>query len=648
MNSNQTIFSKKIFWATLSSVIALIVYILTLAPDVYFIDSGEFAAALVQFNICHPTGYPLFTLLGKIFTSIPLENKIYLVNLFTAIISAFSIFTFFYLCEYIIGTLFRADKLSQIMVNILSAGSALIFAFDFTSWNTSNSVEVYSLHKLFLALLLLIFTKAINTKSSRKDTLWILFAFILGLSFGNHMTTIFMSVGCLVYFFSLYGFNKTTFKRILMMAVPFILGLSIYLVLVIRADKAYMSWGLPDNFERFYRHVSGKQFSVWMFSSWDTTVKQFKHFIDIFPKEFAYLPLILALIGLIKIFIKNKKFFWFTLLLFAFNIAYAINYDIYDIDSYFLLSFMVTTIWAAVGLFTISEYVMNKLRDKRLAIAVATGISILMPVIMLAIHYKANDESKNYFVKDYTHNIYNSTKPNSILISSQWDFMVAPSWYYQYVKGERPDLIILDKELMKRGWYIPMIEKNFPELYSRAKTEFDAYNVELQKFEKYTERYLHPKSDFDITELKKIQNTYAELLTAIVKSNSDKNIYVTYEVDANKQEPFATDYFRIPEGLLIRYSKTKDFDNSYKFPEFRYEITNDDEYHYKFLMLAYYSAYTNCAQYLLNNNRPDDAEMLIKKAEELELKSPANFPNAKSTKQLRSKLNQVRGAGQSN
>ena len=118
MNSNQNIFSKKIFWATLSSAIALIVYILTLAPDVYFIDSGEFAAALVQFNICHPTGYPLFTLLGKIFTTIPVENKIYLVNLFTAIISAFSIFTFFYLCEYIISTLLRSDKLSQVMINI--------------------------------------------------------------------------------------------------------------------------------------------------------------------------------------------------------------------------------------------------------------------------------------------------------------------------------------------------------------------------------------------------------------------------------------------------------------------------------------------------------------------------------------------------
>lgn len=643
MDLNQKIYNKKYFWAAISSLVALAAYILTLAPDVYFIDSGELAAALVQFNICHPTGYPLFTILGKIFTAIPLENKIYLVNLFTAIVSAASIFVFFYFCEYVISNYFRT-KLSQLYINIISAASALIIAFNYTSWDTSNSVEVYSLHKLFLSLLLLIFVKAIHPKNSGKDVLWLLFAFVLGLSFSNHMTTLFMSAGCIVYYFAEYRFTKSSFRRLLIMAVPFILGLSVYLVMYIRADKAYMSWGLPDNFERFYRHVSGKQFSVWMFSSLDTTVKQFKHFLEIFPTEFVYIPLLFAFIGLIKSFVTNKKFFWFTVLLFAFNVAYAINYDIYDIDSYFLLSFIVTALWAGVGIMTTIEYITGKTTDKRNAAYALVVISIVLPLILLVFNYKKNDESKNYFVSDYTHNIYNSCRQNSILISSQWDFCVAPSWYYQYVKGERPDLIILDKELMKREWYIPMIEKNFPELYQRAKTEFDAYYTELKKFEKYSDRYLHPKTDLDITDLKKIQSTYADLLTAIVTTNPDKNIYVSYEVDANKQEPFATNYYKVPEGLLVRYSKVQEFDSNYKFPDFKYEITNRDEYHYKFLMNAYYSAFTNCASYLLNNNRPDEAEQLIKKAEELEVKSAANFVNAKSTKQLRSKLNQIRGA----
>lgn len=641
MDFKLKLYHRKIFWALLTFLVTLVVYIFTLAPDVFFIDAGEFATALVKFNICHPTGYPLFTMLGKIFMLIPSDNKIYLANLLTTLISASSVFMFFYLCEYILNNIFKPVKISPLLINIISSCSALILAFSFTSWNTSNSVEVYSLHKFFLVTTILIFTKSINTISEKRDRYWIFFAFVVGLSFSNHMTTIFLSLGCLYYYFATYGFTKVSFKRILMMGLPFILGLSVYLVLPLRAGNAYISWGMPNNLERFINHVSGKQFSVWMFSSLDTPVKQFKHFMEIYPKEFAIVPLIFAIFGLIKTFKTNIKFFWFTILLFAFNIFYAINYDIYDIDSYFLLSFIVTTLWAAIGMLAVGEYLNLKFSDTSKATYATIILAIILPLLVLGVNYSKNDESKNYYVSDYTHNMFNSAKENSIIISSQWDFFVAPSWYYQIVKKERPDLIILDKELMKRGWYIPTIEKNYPDLYQRSKTEFDNYNVELQKFEKNTKHYTNPKSDFDISELKKIQKTYADLLTALVDDNQDKNFYVTFEVESNKQEVFANNYFRIPEGLLIRYSKTNNFDTTYKFPEYKYEITNDDKYHYYFLMSCYYSAYMNTANYLMNYNKLDMAEAIIKRAEELEIKSPANIKRF-SAKQILNKIKQLR------
>ena len=46
-------------------------YIITSPPTIYFGDSGELAAAAYNLGIGHPPGYPLFTLMEKLFSLIP-------------------------------------------------------------------------------------------------------------------------------------------------------------------------------------------------------------------------------------------------------------------------------------------------------------------------------------------------------------------------------------------------------------------------------------------------------------------------------------------------------------------------------------------------------------------------------------------------
>lgn len=65
--------------------ISFTVYLLTLCPTVYVGDSGELIAAAYTLGIPHPPGYPLFTILGKIFiTLIPIGSIAYRVNLLSA------------------------------------------------------------------------------------------------------------------------------------------------------------------------------------------------------------------------------------------------------------------------------------------------------------------------------------------------------------------------------------------------------------------------------------------------------------------------------------------------------------------------------------------------------------------------------------
>ncbi|HMR67423.1 MAG TPA: DUF2723 domain-containing protein, partial [Anaerolineae bacterium] len=71
-------------------VVVLMIYVSTLAPSVVtiFDDSLEFQLVTYQLGIPHPTGYPLYVMLGKFFTLLPVGNIAYRVNLMSAVFGA--------------------------------------------------------------------------------------------------------------------------------------------------------------------------------------------------------------------------------------------------------------------------------------------------------------------------------------------------------------------------------------------------------------------------------------------------------------------------------------------------------------------------------------------------------------------------------
>jgi hypothetical protein len=617
---------NRLYFSIASFIIPFAVYITTLAPGLYFIDTGELATVCIKLGIAHPTGYPLFTILGSIFSKIPIGEYIYRLNLMCALQSSLTVMVFFNLVYFILTRLnlntdrdekkkFFGKNENNLFALIISFSSSMVLAFSSTFWDTSNSIEVYSLHVLFVVSVMYIFLKACNefVKYSGKDDIkyWLLFAFILGLSFTNHLTTVFLSVGFIYLYFAINGFNKIAYQKILLMGIPFVLALTVYVYFFIRGDNNIIAWGNPVNLDNFYRHVSGKQFSIWMFTSTDSFSKQFAHYIDIYPKEFFYFPLIVSFFGLVYSFIKQRKFFYYTILLFIFNIFYASNYDIHDIDTYFLLSFVVTVIWFALGL----RFIFEKMK---LNIFIAALIAILIPLTSIYGNFKENNLSKSNFVKEYTENIFKSAAQNSIIVSTQWDFWVSASFYFQYVNNYRPDVAVIDKELMRKTWYIKHLNDHYPEIYSRSKQEFEAYKVELQKFEKFTDSYTSPKSESDRQNLIAIQTTFINLLNSIVSKNyGDHSFYTTLEVEDDKNERFAKEYTRIPEGLLFKFTKSDAFDSTYVEPDFVFTKTTESDYYHTFIMNAYYLMYLKRANYLMNITKLDTAEIYIKRVLEM-------------------------------
>lgn len=531
---------------------SLFIYYFTLCPTVDFIDSGELAAVAYTLGIAHPTGYPLFTIVGWVFAHVPLGlSVIYQLNLMSAFLCSAGLFFFFrfvllFLSRFVANTEKFKDTdsiKSKTFWHLFlpSMGGALILGFSETYWSTALSVEVYSLHILFLSALLFLMTKAIVlTEELKLDSqalrlhrsAWIFFAYVLGLAFTNHMTTILLAPAFLFLYFNTHGFNISAWRKIGRLVLPFLIGFSVYLYLPIRsAAQPLMNWGYPVDFEKFTWHFTGKVYRVWLFASSENAVKQLKYFIETLGQEFGYVPIVLALIGCLRLWKISKSSFVFTLLLFLGCVVYSINYDIHDIDSYFLLAYIAVAILSAVGLFHLIEVLKFSYIKK------AIGV-LAISLFPLVFNYSRVDESEQTLVEQYTKDIFASIEPNGIIISYQWDYFISAAYYFQNVESFRKDITIIDKELLRRSWYFNQLETTHKFIIDKSKSAINTFLKELYKFEHdlpYDGRV--------------IESYYTNLILSIIGENiKERPVYVTEEIEPQ----YTRGYQRVPAGLVYR------------------------------------------------------------------------------------------------
>lgn len=552
-------FVKK-YYHILTSLFVFTIYILTLAPSVVQIDSGELAAVQLTLGIAHPTGYPLFTMLGYLFSLIPLPfTKIFQMNLLAAIYCTAAVGVFTYTIKHCLDKIsfFRKKNLSkesakkekkkskeqsepekptQIPENLklLSAVfGGLTLAFSRTFWFQSTSVEVYSLHLLLITLIVFFLLKAyINSFDNDRLFNWLIFAFFLALGFTNHMTTLLILPGTAYIFFPKYKFKSASYRKILFMMLVFIpVLILVYSYLPIRASQnPILNWGNPIDWERIYRHVSGKQYQVWLFTSFDSAGKQLSHFFSILPVEFFF-SLALALIGFFISLFRARKLFLFILITFAFAVLYSINYDIYDIDSYFLLAFIMISLFAAFGALKILEM---KSLPKNYAIGIL-GIALL---VQFYFNFVKVNQSGVYTFEDYTKGVLNSVPENSIIFSYQWDYFISASYYYQNVENFRKDVTVIDKELLRRSWYFNQINNHDPKLLNGVRNEVDQFLIALQPFER--------DEKFDPNRL---ETLYRAIMTKLISTNvNERDYFIAPEI---VDQEMKRGEVRLPEGYSL-------------------------------------------------------------------------------------------------
>lgn len=556
-------FVKKYF-ATLTALFVFIIYLFTLAPSVVEIDSGELATVQITLGIAHPTGYPLFTMVGHIFSLLPLPfSKIYQMNLLAAIWCALAVWMFIMTAKFVLDKInFPALKsalsktsrkkkkkaepakasnevISENIKILASVVGGLFLAFNKTFWMQSTSVEVYSMQLFLISLAIYFLLKSYfyNPKRNEKfyKSPWMLFAISLALCFSNHMTAILILPGAAYLYFKKFKLSKQSWIQIGWMLLIFIpLLLIFYSYLPIRASQdPLMNWGNPTNLERIIRHVSGKQYQVWLFSSTASAEKQFAYFVNELPNEFTF-GLIIILIGLFSAFKYSKTLFTFFVITFLATVLYSINYDIHDIDSYFLLAYISLSYFSLFG----SLKLLQDFRTGNHSFAPALSLIGLILLAHFYISYPDVNQRDNYAFEDYTKSLINSTDKNSIILSYQWDYFVSAAYYFQFVEGFRKDVKIVDKELLRRSWYYHQLGTDHPGLLDGMQTETKNFLTAVAPFER-DENY-NPTV---------IENAYQAFMTKLVSSHINKSsFYIGPEIFENEMQHGG---FRLPAGYTI-------------------------------------------------------------------------------------------------
>jgi hypothetical protein len=535
-----------------------VVYLYTQAPAVQFIDSGELAVVCKTLGIAHPTGYPLYTLIGRLFTLLPIQDVIFRVNLFSLLAVCLTNLLLFFVILKLVPE--KSDL--SLWVAFLTA---LLFSFTPTLWDQATSNEVYGLNVLSYTLVVyLILVWREKFKKRRESNFLYLLAFVYGLSFGNHMMMVLLFPALV--FMLLSHERKAIFNlpKILSLTLFFIIGISIYLYLPLRSSRnPLLDWGNPKNWSAFVRHVSGWQYKVWMFAeSTDTLVANLKNYINLFFHQYPWYLLPLSLLGVYRLFVQDRKILIFLIIFLLVNVFYGINYVIPDIDPYFLGAFLVNAILIGVGLHFVFKMIENSRWQKIISRSLIV-LFILLPLILLKKNYFEADRSQDHFAYDYASNVMRSVKKDAILVTNVWDHY-SPWLYLRFVELKRPDVSYLDVELSRRSWYFNFIRLNYPDLYRKSESEINRFVREVYPFE--NRLTYNPQI---------IEKAYTDMLNGFLTKNFQTR--PLYD-DLIGESRFDKLYLKIPEGMAYALKDSLQY-YPYHFPNFEIRgIMNNKTY----------------------------------------------------------------------
>lgn len=457
----------------LTAIGTLAVYLATLAPSVVGGDAGELVTGTDCGGALHPPGYPLYTLLGKLFLCLPFGEPALRMNLFSAICGA--------------AAAVMLQRAAARWSGSPSAGvlAAAWFAFSAIVWEHAVGAEVFSLHHVFVAALLWI--AVAYAQSGERRWVWI-GAGVAALGMSHHHTLVFFAAPMALW--PLIREPRYWLKpaRVACLAGIGLAGMSPYLWLpVASANAAPVSWGDCTTWAGFWHHFTRADYGTLQLASGEVAASggglaRLAEWLGFQGKAVLWIGLPLVVSGLV-VSLKHPKWKPLAIGSFLTVAAYGLvfnhlaNLSPSDplirsvLVRFWTAPHLVACAWLAVG------WAAWTAKRPRLAVI---GALALTTIPILLNFTRANRRGAVEF-SDYGAAWLDPLPANAVLLA-RGDLIVNTLTYRQVCTGFRRDVLVLDLERMTYEWQTAAMKKRHPELVLPGSryhpTRSGCYNLE--------------------------------------------------------------------------------------------------------------------------------------------------------------------------
>jgi hypothetical protein len=438
---------------------ALALYLRTLAPGVLGGDSGEFQFAAWLGGFAHPTGYPLYLLLGWLWTHLlPLHDPAWRMNAFSALWGGVATGL-----VYLLALRMLRQGTTNPWSRILAFFAALTFAVTPTLWSQATLAEVYTLNAAFVAGILL--GTVVWGQTGSRRALY-LAALLYGLSLAHHRTTLLYLPAIAIFIWLAIRqqaasprapasphLRVTLSPRHLVTLVLLVLApLLLYVIIPLRAPHVpyFRVQVAPDQVLQLYHptlagfieHISGQGFGSAL-GAGGVAAARLKGLSSLFSDELSWAGLALGLLGVLGLARRARPLLALTGLSFLAVIGFNVLYGIGDIYGYYIPAYLIWVLWMALGLGVVCDAVLGRggeeARPRYLLALALCVISLALPIYLLVTHFASHDRSRDVTAQAWDALLAQDIPQDAILVTNDRDEMM-PQWYLKYVAGRRADL----------------------------------------------------------------------------------------------------------------------------------------------------------------------------------------------------------------
>lgn len=419
------------------------VYLLTMSHAVGAADTFEFQVVAPQLGIAHPTGYPLYLLLAKVSSLLPVGTIAWRVNLASAVFAVLAAMVIFAIARRLL------EQPLPALAGALAWGLAPVV------WSQAVVAEVYTLHALIVSvalwLMMALIVPGANASAVNQRRLGLALALTIGLGITNHLTSVFLIPAALLTGLFLgndhrqaaNGRVRIDWVYLLLLAAAFALPLLLYLYLPIRWQAVN---GAPMGLGRFVEWVAGGRFQdalQWM--AWLRDPARYRIVGRLILASWGWFFLLWASVGAVYLWLRQRRALVLLLVTAAGYSFYVLNYYVPDLAVFLLPVHVVIAIAIAAGGAAVIELAQRAAPPfpNRMVISGLVFLLITAPIVVRTSQaWQTRDQSAHDGGEPWARDVL--TRPldlnAAVLADSE---KIAPLYYLQQNEGLRPDLDIV-------------------------------------------------------------------------------------------------------------------------------------------------------------------------------------------------------------